>query len=90
MALNLSKFEVIYDPSKCLLLVVGFYQRSIPLFLYVFQCCCYLKDIPIGNMISCCRCTGGIISMYDIYYRFNNIFMARGYQNMEVELDSLC
>ena len=49
MALNWWKVEIISYPSKYLLLILEFYQRSFPLFLYGFQCGCYLWDIPIAN-----------------------------------------
>ena len=78
MALKQFKVEIIYDPYKYLLLIVGFYQSSVPLFLYVFQCCFYLKDIPIGNILFCCRCVMGMRSVDDIHYSFKEIFMAPG------------
>ena len=89
MALNLWKVEMISEPSRYLLLILGFYQRSVLLFLYVLQCCCYLKDLTIENMVSCCSCVGGIRSMDNRHYSVNNIFMAHGDYNTEVELESL-
>ena len=80
---------MISEPSKYLLLIVGLYQRSFPLFLYGFQCCLYLKYICIGNMVSFCICVGGIRSMYCRHYIFNKIFMDHGEYKTEVELESV-
>ena len=77
-ALNRWKVDMISDPYKYMLLIVGFYQRSVPFFLYVFQCYLYLEDLPIGNMVSCCSFTGGINYMDDRNYSFKKIFMAHG------------
>ena len=89
MALKQFKVEIIYDPYKYLLLIVGFYQRIVPLFLYVFQCCFYLKDLSIGNIGSCYSCVGGECSMDYRHYRVKNIFVDKGDEEMEVELESL-
>ena len=63
MVLNWLKVDIISDPYKHLLLIVGFYQRGVPLFFYIFQCCCYLQDLPIGNIVSCFSWEGGDRSM---------------------------
>ena len=81
---------MIYDPSKYLLLIIGFYQRSIPLFLYRLQWCCYLKDIRIGNMVSCCSCVGGLCSIDYRHYIFKKIFIDHVDKDTEVEFESFC
>ena len=63
MALNLWKFEMISNPSKYLLSVAGFYQRSVLLILYGFQFNWYLKRIPIKNTVFWCISTRGVWSM---------------------------
>ena len=78
---------MISDPYRYLLLVVGFYQRSVPLFLYGFQCYFYLKDLPIGNTISCCRFMWVEHSMDYRHYSIKNIFMAHGDEDTEVEFE---
>ena len=52
MALNQWKVDIISDSSKYMLLIAGFYQSSVLLFLCGFQCCCYLKNLHIGQMLS--------------------------------------
>ena len=53
LALNQWKINMISEPSKYLLFIVGLYQRSVPLLLHGFQCCFYLEYIPIWNMVYC-------------------------------------
>ena len=57
--MNRWNVDMVSDPSKYLLLIVGFYQRSVLLFLHEFQCCFNLKDLPIGKIVSCCICAAG-------------------------------
>ena len=66
------------------MLIVGFYQRGVPLFLYVFQCCYYLKDLPIGKILSCCSCVGGERSMDYRNHSIHNFFVARGDKYTEI------
>ena len=54
LSLNRWKDNMISVPSKYLLFIVGYQQRSVPLLLHEFQCCCYLKDLPIGDIVFCC------------------------------------
>ena len=89
MALNLWKVEMVSDPYKYLLLIVGFYKRSVPFFFYVIQCWFYLKDLPIGNMVSCWSCVVGTRYMDYKHYSFKKIFIAHGWYKTEVELVSL-
>ena len=80
---------MISDPYKYLLLIVGFYQRSVLLLLYGFQCCCYLKDLTMGNIVSCFRCVEGESSMGYRNYSIKNILVAHCDKETEVELESL-
>ena len=59
LALNRRKVNIISDPYKYMLLVVGFYQRSVLLFFYGFRFNCYIKDLPIQKTVSLCSSTGG-------------------------------
>ena len=77
MTLNWWKVEIISDPYKYLLWIVGFYHRSVLFFLYGLQFNSYFKNIPIWNIVSWCSNTGSILSMEYRHYRFKNIFMAR-------------
>ena len=63
LALNRCKVDIISDPYQYLFLIVGFFQRGVPLFSYGFECCFYKKDVPIGEIVSCCSCVGGECSM---------------------------
>ena len=75
------KVEMISDPSKYLLLIVGFYQRGVSLFLDVFHCCWYLKDLPIKNNVYCWRFAGGGCYMDYIHSSIKTItipFLAPG------------
>ena len=76
---------MIYDPSIYLLLIVGLYQRSVPFFLYGFQFDCYLKDLPIGNMVSCYSCAGGESSMDFRHYSIGYIFVDNGDTQVQSE-----
>ena len=58
-----------------MLLIVGFYKRSVPLFLYGFQSCLYLKDIHFGNMVSCFSGAVGVFSMDYIHYIFIKVLV---------------
>ena len=85
LAFNLWNVEMISEPSKYLLLIVGFNQRSVPLLLYGFQWCFYLKDITMGNIVSCWRCAGGKRSMDYIHYSIKKIFVDHGDTETKVE-----
>ena len=50
-ALNRWKTEMRSDLPRYLMFIVGFYKRSVPLFLYVLQFNHDFKNIPIGNML---------------------------------------
>ena len=63
LALNRCKVDMISDPYQYLFLILGFFQRGVPLFSYGFECCFYKKDVPIGEIVSCCSCVGGECSM---------------------------
>ena len=76
-------------PYKYMLLIVGFYQRSVPLFLCGFQCCFYLKNIPIGNIVSCFSCAGAERSMDYRHCSIKNISVSHGDEEIEVDLESL-
>ena len=89
MALNIWKANMISDPYKYLLFIVGLYQRSVLLFFYGSQCCCYLKYLPISSIVSCCIFVVSMCSIDNKHYRFKKIFMAHGDYNTEVELESL-
>ena len=72
-----------------MLSVVGFYQRRVPLFLYGFQCCFYLKDLPIGYIVSCYSYVRDEFSMDYRHYSIKNILVAHGDKDTEMELESL-
>ena len=59
MTLKWWKTEMRYYPSRYLLLIVGFYQRSVLLFLYGFHFNFYFKNVPIRNMVYWCSGAGG-------------------------------
>ena len=73
--LKLWKVDIISDLSKYLLLIVEFYQRIFPLYLCGLQCCCYLKDLPIGNMASGYSFDGGRHYTDDRHYICKKILM---------------
>ena len=79
MDLNQWRVEMVSDPSKYMFLIVWFYQRSVPFFLYWFQWCCYLDNIPIWNTVSWYISTGGVWYVDYRHCRFKNIFMDHGY-----------
>ena len=89
LLLNLWKVEIVSGPYKYLLLVVGFYKRSVLFFLYWFQFSCYINDNPITRTISWCIRKEGVWIVNYKYHRFKTIFMAHGVYNTEVELESL-
>ena len=89
LALNERKKEMRSDPSIYMLLIVGFYQRSVPLLLYGFQFICYLKDTPIGDMVYWCSGEGGGRFMDYINYWMEEIFMSHSDDDTEVESDGL-
>ena len=73
LALNRWKVDISSDPSIYLFLVVIFYQRSAPFFLYGFQFNWNFKDLPIQKIVSWCIITGGCL--------------IRGLQTLQHEID---
>ena len=78
-----------YDPSRYLIFILGFYQRSVLFFFYRLQFNWYLKNFPIGNTVS--WCSGAVFGccMYYIHYSIEWIFMAHVDEETKVQSENI-
>ena len=80
---------MISDPSIYLLLIVGFYQMVLPLFLYVLRVHWCFNNIPIGNTVYLYIGTGVVRTMHYRHNSIEYIFMDHGDEETQVQLESL-